>query len=259
MPGAAALSVRAAQRAGAGLVTLAVFEPSVIAAVSPAAPEVTYLDLSRSKDLFAGRIPREVTEHHHDVRLAGPGLGGGGNTRALIAALVASDFTGPLVLDADALNVSAADPVLLAQCKGPLILTPHPGEAARLLGRPVPGDDKGRAMAAQEIARICEAICVLKGEGTVISDGERWFHNGTGNVGMATAGSGDVLAGILAAYLGCLTEGFNPFDASCAAVFVHGLAGDLALEQRGPRGLVASDLIEFLPAAQLLHVEGAKD
>lgn len=259
MPGAAQLVLRSAQRAGAGLVTLAVFDTDIIRSVSPAAPEATYLDLSRSKDLFAGRLPQEIEAHAHDVRLAGPGLGTGGSTRALTSALINAPFKGPLVLDADALTVSATDPADLAACRGPLVITPHPGEASRLLDRSVPGDDAGREKAAQELARTTGSICVLKGAGTVISDGEVVFRNGTGNAGMATAGSGDVLAGILAAYLCCCGEHFTPLDAACAAVFVHGLAGDLASDAKGGRGVVASDLIGFLPAAQEAHLEGARD
>jgi hydroxyethylthiazole kinase-like uncharacterized protein yjeF len=259
MPGAAQLVLRSAQRAGAGLVTLAVFQPEVIKSVSPGAPEATFLDLSRSKALFAERLPKEIDAHLHDVRVAGPGLGTGGSTRALTAALVNSDFKGPLVLDADALTVSATEPADLTACQGPLVITPHPGEATRLLGRPVPQDDAGREEVAKELAATTGSICVLKGAGTVISDGEVVFRNGTGNAGMATAGSGDVLAGILAAYLCCCTEGFTPMDAACAAVFVHGLAGDLACDEKGVRGVVATDLIDFLPAAQKAHLEGARD
>jgi len=258
MPGAAQLVLRSAQRAGAGLVTLAVFHADVVKSVCSAAPEATYLDLSRSRDLFADRLPREIELHPHDVRLAGPGLGLGGRTRAHVQALIQASFAGPLVLDADALSVFAGSPAELAEYRGPLIITPHPGEAARLLGRDIPSDDEGREMAARELAQVCGAICVLKGAGTVVTDGETLFRNGTGNVGMATAGSGDVLAGILAAYLCCFCETFTPLDAACAAVFAHGLAGDLAMDAKGCRGVVASDLIDFLPAAQQAHLEGAR-
>ena len=116
------------------------------------------------------------------------------------------------------------------------MITPHPGEASRLLDRSVPGDDAGRKAAAQELARTTGSICVLKGAGTVISDGEVVFRNGTGNAGMATAGSGDVLAGILAAYLCCCGEHFTPLDAACAAVFVPFRAGACPLGVTVGRG-----------------------
>ena len=135
-----------------------------------------------------------------------------------------------------------------------MVVTPHPGEAERLLGRKIPGDDAGRATAAKEISRRSRAICCLKGHRTVVAEGERVYVNETGNPGMATAGAGDVLAGILGAYLAPCAHGnapsWTPFDAAASAVHVHGLAGDLAAAEVGRRGLVASDLIRFLPSAQ---------
>lgn len=257
MPGAAHLVVRAALRAGAGLVTLAVFEREVLAAVAASVPETTYLDLSRSPDLLAGRLPAGIEEHRHDVRVAGPGLGASGRTRELVRHLVGSDFAGSLLLDADGLNVLAGNPEELARARGPVVITPHPGEAARLLGRTVPDDEAGRAEAARELARRAAAVCVLKGHGTVVTDGERTYRNGTGNAGMATAGSGDVLTGITGAYLAGASESgpseWDPFAAACAAVYVHGLAGDLAVRRLGRRALVASDLIDHLSAAQVEH------
>ena len=259
MPGAAQLVLRAAQRAGCGLATLAVFQRELIGLVAPAVAEAIYLDLSRSKDLYAGRLPREIEEHDHHVRLAGPGLGSGGYTRELVRRLLTSSFSGPLVLDADALNVLAGAPEALTERAGPVVVTPHPGEAARLLERSVPRDDGGRLECACELAHRAGALCVLKGHRTVVSDGERVWTNDTGNAGMATAGSGDVLAGILGAYL-CVAEpetaddggdGWGVFEAVCAAVRVHGRAGDRAAQRLGPRALIASDLVAELGAAQL--------
>jgi len=254
MPGAAQLVVRAAQRAGCGLVILGVFQRELIATVAPASPETVYLDLSRSRDLYAGRLPDEIVHHRHDARLAGPGLGQGGHTRELVRRLVGDAFSGPLVLDADALNVVAGSPEALAEYAAPLILTPHPGEAERLLERSIPTHEDGRVACAAELARLARGICVLKGARTVVSDGERHWVNATGNPGLATAGTGDVLAGILGAYLAAAVQRgagtFGPFDAACAAVWVHGLAGDLAARELGQTAVVASDLVAWLGRAQ---------
>ena len=255
MPGAATLVTRAAQRAGAGLVTLAVLQRELVGLVSAASPETVFLDISRTKDLYAGRLPRELRAHGHDVRLAGPGLGRSGQVRELVRRLVGDDFEGPLILDADALNLLAGALEVATAYRGTLVLTPHPGEAERLLEGAVPADDEGRLGCAREIAERAGAICVLKGHRSVVTDGERTFINDSGNPGMATAGSGDVLCGVLGAYLAAAVRASDPdwdsFDAVAAAVHVHGLAGDLAAEEHGGRGCIASDQIAHLPAAQL--------
>lgn len=262
MPGAAVLSVRAAQRAGAGLVTLAVFAKELIQMVSAHSPETLYLDLSRTQDLFAGRLPRAFAEAPTNARLMGPGMGASGRTRELVRRVVEDEFEGPLVLDADALNVLAGAPEVVQASKSQLILTPHPGEAARLLERQIPGDDDGRIEVARELAESSGAICVLKGRHSVVTDGSSVYLNRTGGPAMATAGTGDVLAGITASYAGrsarmtadgeCPAD-FDLFGAVCAAVHVHGRAGDLAAAKLGQAGVVASDLIDCLPQAQLEH------
>ncbi len=257
MPGAATLTVRAAARAGAGLVTLGVFSHEIIAPVSAGSPETVFLDLSRTKELFASRLPHELVQHRHGARVAGPGLGQSGQTRELVRCLVGSIFAGPLVLDADALNVLAGGLEAAQEYKGALILTPHPGEAARLNEEDCPADDAGRLTFAREIAERSGSICVLKGHRTVVTDGERDYVNETGSAGMATAGSGDVLAGVLGAYLS-IAEDEGPWDvfgATCAAVYVHGLAGELATERHGVRGAIASDQIAALPEAHLRHMK----
>lgn len=255
MPGAAMLVLSGALRAGAGLVTLAVFDRDLLGVVPPAVPEATYLDLSRSRDLVAGRLPVQLTARGDHVRAAGPGLGVGGRTRELVRRLVQDElFTGPLVLDADALNAVGDAPEVLAAHAGPLVFTPHPGEAERLLGRRFGSEPETRAEVARELACRAGGICCLKGAGTVVTDGERTFVCDTGGPAMATAGAGDVLTGIVSAYLASTVtlpaSGFTPFDAACAAVRAHGLAGDLAAVEKGNRGVIARDLVEHLPAAQ---------
>lgn len=255
MPGAAILVLRAAQRAGAGLVTLGCLDRSLLAAVPPAVPEAVYADWSGEG---GGADPLAGRDDH--ARLAGPGLGDTPRTRAWVERLLAARTEAPLALDADALNAWRGEPERLADCGAPLVITPHPGEASRLLGSEVPRDPQGRVEAALELSRRTRAVCCLKGSGTVVADAgvagphERVQVNATGNPGMATAGSGDVLAGALVACLAdChrATAGpWSPFDAACWAVTVHGLAGDLAARELGVRGVIASDLVAHLPAAE---------
>ncbi|MDP6539902.1 MAG: NAD(P)H-hydrate dehydratase [Planctomycetota bacterium] len=254
-PGAAILTLRAAQRAGAGLVTLGSLEPLLSTIVAPAVPEAVHLDLSGWRGAADSPLPEGLAGRADHARVVGPGLGAHAAARDLVRALLADDFAGPLVLDADGLNAVAGRLELVATSRASVVLTPHPGEAARLLGRPEIGSDPDeRRSAAREISARADAVCCLKGHRTVVSAGGRVFENRTGNPGMATAGTGDVLAGILGAYLARLAaggwEGATCFDAAAAAVAVHGAAGDHAAAALGRTSVVASDLIEFLPAAQ---------
>jgi NAD(P)H-hydrate epimerase len=152
------------------------------------------------------------------------------------------DLDKPVVVDADALNIVAREPAVLEGVDAPKVITPHPGEAARLLGRDV-GD---RKQAAADLADRYGCIAVLKGAGTVVSDGERCYVNKTGNPGMATGGTGDVLAGLAAARL---AAGADALTAAIQAVFVHGAAGDLAAAATGPHGMIATDLVANIPTA----------
>jgi len=247
MPGAAILACRAAQRGGAGLVTLVGESFELARCVAVASPETVHVTLD------AGGLARRLTEGVDRAAVAGPGLGVTEATRACVDALVA-DFAGPVALDADALTAVAGEPERLAR-SAPTVLTPHPGEASRLLGRTIERDGERREQAARELARRAGAIVCLKGAGTVVTDGERVAVNASGNPGMATAGAGDVLLGLVGAYLLGLGPAYDAFDAAAAAVHVHGLAGDLAAAEFGRRALRASDLVDFLPAAQR-RVEG---
>jgi hydroxyethylthiazole kinase-like uncharacterized protein yjeF len=249
MPGAAVLVARAAQRAGAGLVTIGCQDEQLLSTVPAAAPEAVLLDLTRT-----GAPAFALGARSDHAIVCGCGLGQGERARALVEALFASNRKCPLALDADGLNLLAGAPERLRDYLGPCVIMPHPGEAARLLGREIPSDDDGRMAAARELSERSGAVAVLKGHRTVVFHAARTYVNDTGNSGMATAGAGDVLAGILGAYLAlCGTGAFpewTPLDAACAAVRVHGLAGDLAASHVGKRALIASDLITWLPAAQ---------
>jgi len=251
MPGAAILAGRGALRAGAGLVTIACQDHALTRVLPAAIPEATYLDLDGRA--FAGLLA-ERSDH---AIACGPGLGVAPGVRDLVDVLI-HEYRGHVVLDADALNVLGPEPERLAGASGQLVLTPHPGEASRLLGREVSREPEDRREAAMELARRAEAVVCLKGKGTVVTDGERIEVNETGNPGLATAGSGDVLSGICAAYLAAShldpSGGFDVLMAARAAVHVHGLAGDLARDELGERALIASDLVAHLPAAQAAHL-----
>ena len=252
MPGAAILVVRAAHRAGAGRVTLTCLDGEMLAVIPAASPETVLLDLSSAElALGEGDLPGVPASPAFHARVVGPGLGDTARTASVLALTLEASRAGvPQVFDADALNALGSSPETLASASGPTVVTPHAGEAARLLGRDVPPAAEGRVRAARELAERTGGLAVLKGRGSVVTDGERVYVNATGNPGMATAGSGDVLSGILGAYLAATGPGFDVFDAVAAAVRVHGVAGDLAAAELGERAVVASDLVAFLPAAQ---------
>lgn len=256
MPGAAILAARAAQRAGAGLVRVAVDCDELRAALPIAVPEAVMLDIRDwSPRSFLTQLRSLVRAETH-AWLLGPGLGRSDRTASLVRAILELEQLPPTVLDADALNVLDGDLMALSNLHCESVLTPHPGEAERLLQRPIGSTAAARREAAFELARRAIACVVLKGPQTIVADDQhRYYENNTGHQGLATAGSGDVLAGILVAYLAGQQSGLDPawnsFDAARAAVHVHGLAADLARPHKGVRGLIASDLIEFLPAAQV--------
>src|SRR5262249_44946052 len=152
----------------------------------------------------------------------------------------------PLVLDADGLNALRNQTALLRGRTAPLILTPHPGEFARLLGTSVQTVQAQREGLAVRFAAEHGVILVLQGHHTIVTDGRRVYRNTTGNPGMATGGTGDVLTGLIAALLG---QGLEPLAAAQLGVFVHGLAGDLARDDLGEVCLIASDLVQYLPRA----------
>jgi ADP-dependent NAD(P)H-hydrate dehydratase len=152
----------------------------------------------------------------------------------------------PTVFDADGLNALAQQPDIMNRAAGPRILTPHPGEFGRLVAKDGPMSPGERRERAIDLAVRCNAVVVLKGHQTFITDGTRSEINTTGNAGMATGGTGDILTGVLVALL---CQGLAPFDAAQLGVYVHGLAGDLAAAELGQASMIARDLLDFLPAA----------
>jgi len=246
MAGAAALTGNAALRGGAGLVRIATPDVALdtVAALAPCCTTAPLPDDGACvKPRAAGRILELAAEQH--VLAMGPGLGQTLGVKSVVRAVLVG-IKIPVVLDADALNVLAGNAEeSLAKARVPLLLTPHPGEAARLLGTSARDVQTDRRGAAAQLAGL-GAVAVLKGAGTVVCDGRRVYVNETGNPGMATAGSGDVLAGLMAALV---ASGMEPFDAAVLAVWAHGRAGDLAAEQVGVLGLTALDVLRCVPEA----------
>ncbi len=248
MSGAAALAARAALRGGAGLVTVSA--PSTIAdIVAGMVPEALVRRAAASSDGGLGRAAK--TEIHElagraDVLAVGPGIGSFAETRELIRDIVA-DAPVPVVLDADGLNAFAGDCEALRGVGPPLVLTPHPGEAGRLLGVDTAVVQSDRLAAVRDLAERSGAVVILKGHRSLVADpGGNVGINLTGNPGMATGGSGDVLTGLVAAFI---AQGVEPFRAARLGAYLHGAAGDHAAASVGEISLIASDIIGALPEA----------
>ncbi|HEX9732787.1 MAG TPA: NAD(P)H-hydrate dehydratase [Thermoanaerobaculia bacterium] len=243
--GAVIMAARAAVRGGAGLVTAAVPEP-LLATVDGGSLESMTLPLPGES--LTGAAVDAVLAAVGDIQAAavGPGLGTAAATFDAVRLLV-RELAIPIVLDADGLNAFAGRLADLAQRPAPTVLTPHPGEMGRLLGVACSEVQADRVAAARRAAREARAVVVLKGHRSLVAaaDGEV-FVNPTGNPGMASGGSGDVLTGLVAALL---AQGYEPLAAAQLGVYLHGLAGDLALVDGAPEALAAEDLIAALPRA----------
>jgi NAD(P)H-hydrate epimerase len=246
MAGAAALVGNGALRAGAGLVRVATADAALdtVAGLAPCCTTAPLPD--DGTHLTAAAADRIIAlADGQDALAVGPGLGRTDGVAVVVRRLQEAVLA-PVVLDADGLNVLGDEAkAVLAQGHHPVVLTPHPGEAARLLGSSVPEVQADREAAAATLAGWCD-VAVLKGAGTVVTDGSRLYVNATGNPGMATAGSGDVLTGMLTALV---AAGMEPFDAAVLAVWAHGRAGDLVADRLGPLGLTAWDLLSCVPQA----------
>lgn len=245
MAGAAILCGAGAFRAGAGLVRICI-EESQFSAIHGGLPEATCV--ARFTDMGG---PDKYT-----AAVIGPGLGVDEKNGLLIKEIL-RNFQGTAVLDADGLNLLAMDESLIAKTGGRLILTPHPGEAGRLLSCSAKEINRDRTGSALRLAEKYGATAVLKGAQTVVATpcGETYI-NTTGNPGMATGGSGDVLAGIISALAG---QGLRPLQAAAAGVYIHGLAGDMAAEKTGEYGLLASDIAGHTgPAIKAILTEAKK-
>ena len=256
MPGAIALSAMASLRSGAGLVTVATaatvhrivagFDPCVMTIPLRCAANGTIAEDADSLSQVVGPVEQ------YAAIVVGPGLGKSTELASLVAELY-EKIRGPLIVDADALNLLAGDAGGIPDPSGPRVLTPHAGEFVRLLQNNHPGVDRigvptrdDLERAAVDLAGKFQSVIALKGNATFVTDGSMKWHNKTGNAGMATAGSGDVLTGVIAALIG---QGMNVCDAVRLGVQVHGHAGDLAAADLGMVSMTALDIIDCLSVA----------
>jgi len=246
MAGAAALVGNAALRAGAGLVKIATPD-AALNTVAGLAPCCTTTPLADDGAHLAHEAAPQVLKlvEGWQVLAMGPGLGQTDGVAGVVQAVL-SHVTIPIVLDADGLNVLGRHSAnVFRTARAPIIITPHPGEAARLLNVTTKEIQADREAAAAKLAAR-GVVAVLKGHGTVVTDGQRMYVNTSGNAGMATAGAGDVLTGMLAALV---ASGMPPFEAAVLAVWAHGRAGDVAAEKLGILGLTALDILGCVPQA----------
>ncbi len=241
MAGAAVLCARAVLRVGAGLAEVLTTEDNraVIQTAFPEAIVTVYGD-NAGGDFIGNAI------HRADVIICGCGLGVSKEALTVLSRVL-REHTVPLVLDADALNLLSLNPSLMKYAEN-AVITPHPGEMSRLTGKTVDEIQADRERICRDYAAAHKLVCVLKGHRTVVSDGTAVYVNTSGNSGMATAGAGDVLAGIVGGILAQARNNSMPcLQAAALAVYVHGLCGDVAAERLGEYSVIASDLISALP------------
>lgn len=253
MLGAPVLAGTAALHMGSGLVQLAI-DRKLLPAALTITPELIGLGLGQGDD----RKQLQAAAEKADALVIGPGLGQSRDAAAKLSLLVRIEK--PAVIDADGLNLIAKMKAWPKFFKAKAVLTPHPGEMARLgtlIGRTeVPSDDAGRAEIAIEAAKAFGQVVLLKGSRTVVTDGTRVYVNTTGNSALAKAGAGDVLSGVIGSLLG---QGMQPFEAACLGAHIHGRAGEIAGEDLGLRSVLARDVIESLGDAMIEYEHPESD
>lgn len=244
MCGAISLAATAALRSGAGLVTVATFDhcADLVAALQPC--YMTLPLISDATQQLTGEAQRQIADFACDSLACGPGFGRSPDVAKLVTWIYRT-CRQTVVVDADAIAALAASDIDLATHAGPRILTPHPGEFRRLAKDPdldLPSCRKR----ARQIARQAGIVLLVKGHRTLVTDGQQDFENPTGNPGMATGGTGDVLTGVITALVG---QQMEPFAAAQLGTYLHGRAGDLAADELGQISLIASDVVDYLPRA----------
>jgi len=244
MAGAAILAAKAALRSGLGIAKCVVCE-GIYSAFTASLPEAVCVPVKQTENgvLKSDAIDFSALSEKCKAVLFGCGAGKGGDVEIILKKVLTENDL-PAVIDADGINALTRSIELLGESKAPVIITPHPGEMARLCGISVDEVEKNRVKVARNFATENKSVVVLKGANTIIAtpDGDIFF-NMTGNAGMATGGSGDVLSGII---VSLLAQGFSAVDAAKAAVYLHGEAGDKAAAKRGERQMIPSDIIEEL-------------
>lgn len=248
MTGAVYLSCKSALRTGSGLV-YAIVPEALEAIVSIKLTEAIIKAINdNNKGHFFKESIKSILEEIKDMdSLAlGPGMGLDQDRVQLVSQIIKNSSC-PIVIDADGLNCLAQDMDILKDKKAPIIITPHPGEMSRLLNVDIKDIEKKREYYAQNLADKYNIIVLLKGHKTLVASAEDEIYiNHSGNPGMATAGSGDVLTGIIASLLG---QGLSPFNSAKLGAYVHGLAGDIAKSKIGEYSMIASDILENIPYA----------
>lgn len=239
MPGAGVLCCNAAMRSGAGLVTYAVKEDFFDNACSLSKPETMFYMYKNSSDILEFIEKRKVSSV-----VIGPGLPVERIIRKFVERIIFSVEI-PVILDAAGISVFKGKTKRLKKSKAKIIITPHIGEFSTLTDKDAAEVEKDKAAAADRFTEENPMVCVLKGNNTAVADGENVYVNYTGTPAMATAGSGDVLSGILAAFASI--DKNDLFEASKFAVYVHGLAGEAAEQEKGSTGVIASDIVENIP------------
>ena len=261
--GAAYLCSKAALRSGSGIVTLGVPE-SLNPVMEAKLTCVMTRPLSETKEsTLSNKGKKEIMKlcESHDVVALGPGLSQQPETRELILWLI-QNIDRNMVIDADGLNALSDKVEVLHKIKRQAVLTPHPGEMSHLAGLDSAKDvQKDRLNTASQFVQSIQKklnnerklTLVLKGDKTIVADSGKVYINRTGNPGMATAGTGDVLTGIIVSLIG---QGYDVFDASQLGVYIHGLAGDIVANKKGELSMIASDIIEYLPDAFIKYNKG---
>lgn len=249
MMGAACLAAEACLRAGAGLVTLGVPESLLPVAAIKLTCVMTRPFPETGEHSFGGNAADAILQaaESMDIVALGPGLSQHPDTVGMVCSLVPR-LNKPLVIDADGINALAGHTEILRERRADTVLTPHPGEFARLLGEKIGRLEEARLDITSGFAREHRCVVALKFAPTLVVDGDRYYLNTTGNPGMATGGSGDVLTGVIA---GLLAQKLTPFAAAQLGVYIHGWAGDIACRKKGEVGMIASDILECLPDAFL--------
>ncbi|MGF1578010.1 MAG: NAD(P)H-hydrate dehydratase [Gemmataceae bacterium] len=247
MTGAAVLCGTAALRSGAGLVRVAT-PKETWPVVAMGYPSYTTIPLPQDgAGRLSGSCLETLIQHakDNDVVAIGPGLGQSEDLKKLVPSFL-QESPVPVVVDADGLNAFVGQTDQLRNSNVPIMITPHPGEFARLAGVPVQAIESDVEEKGNTFALSHALIVVLKRHETIVTDGEQLYRNTTGNAGMATGGSGDVLTGMVAALV---AQKMSPFAAAQLGVYVHGLAGDLARDALGEVSMTSADILDFLPPA----------
>ena len=265
MTGAAYLCAKAALRSGSGIVTLGIPESLNLIMETKLTCVMTYPLPETKASTLSNKGRKDILKlcESHDVVALGPGLSQQSETRELILWLI-KNIDRTMVIDADGLNALAENVNVLHKIKQNVVLTPHPGEMSRLTGlSSAKNVQKERLNTAAQFVKSIQKksggekkiVLVLKGDKTIVADYGKVYVNRTGNPGMATAGAGDVLTGIIVSLIG---QGLDVFDASQLGVYIHGLAGDIAAKKKGELSMIASDIIEYLPDAFIKYKKEKK-